>query len=890
MYRYHKGFYSHGNSRIFFFILLFLPIAKIYAQQTDSIDIENSHQKGLSLFNNLQYYEAIQEWEQTLALRQKYYGENHLETARSYFNIGASYSNLELDSDSKFFLEKALIIRLNFFDNKDEKLINHIIINYKLLGKALKETGDFDQALFIYNSCLEKINQNHKQYPNILKYKAQTLNSKGVEFQNDAIDLLKKSNSIFKSQKQFYEQAKTLNDLGNVYYSQKAYQKALNNYKASFDILKEINDYDITYNNIIKVSSNLGDAYTMTSQYEQAEQTLLSSIKIAKEVYGETPIFPDYTLPYSLLGDLYKKTQDYEKAIRNYDIALNNTILNFSDIAAHPSDINLNELEFIGQKSDAIEILFQRAQCLEKQGKTKETFENLKFIDQIILSLRHDIETESSNLIWAQDTREIYAYAAQLAIKEKLHEDAFDFIEKSKAVILFENLLKAKSERIANLPDSTRTKLSGIKQEITYLKEELMYSILEENKEASNQFRDQIFLKRNELKNLEHAISLSAPEVFSLQTNPFQLNDFQKYLSQQNTTAINFFRYNNYITALVIDKNNITPFTFNIDTTFQNEILDYIQIISSPKNTKESLEKSKKLSIKIYSNLIQPLNISNNQQLLIIPDGILQFIPFEALITKNNQYLLKENPVHYAYSASVQLQLNEITNKASKHALIISPKKYDDLPDLNSSEAPLIRDILNGYLLEMDSANSGIFQREAPSYQLLHLSTHAAVPKEELAQPWIALNDRKVKLPELYNMNLNAQLVTLSACETANGALVEGEGVMSLARGFSYAGVPQVITSLWEVNENSTAQIMEYFYHELSKGEKPSKALHLAKLTYLENNSLSKANPYHWAAFTAWGHDSYSTKPSKKYWIFGLLGIVILGCIFFLSKRGIKKQ
>jgi len=120
--------------------------------------------------------------------------------------------------------------------------------------------------------------------------------------------------------------------------------------------------------------------------------------------------------------------------------------------------------------------------------------------------------------------------------------------------------------------------------------------------------------------------------------------------------------------------------------------------------------------------------------------------------------------------------------------------------------------------------------------------------------------DRKLYVRDLYNLKLNADMVVLSACETGLGELQQGEGILSLARGFAYAGAKSIISSLWSVNDKSTADIMTSFYSHLKEGKTKDDALRRAKLDYLSQNP--NAQPFYWAAFTAVG----DMKPIKRAW------------------------
>jgi CHAT domain-containing protein len=176
----------------------------------------------------------------------------------------------------------------------------------------------------------------------------------------------------------------------------------------------------------------------------------------------------------------------------------------------------------------------------------------------------------------------------------------------------------------------------------------------------------------------------------------------------------------------------------------------------------------------------------------------------------------------------------------------------------------------------------------AAHYDVLHLSTHAYAGQR--SQPGIAFFDRTVALPEIYAQRLNASLVALSACETNAGAFAEGEGVLSLARAFAYAGARSLVASYWSVNDRSTAQLFAAFYGHLQTGLPKSEALRRAKLDLLEASGPdARKAPYHWAAFTLSGADGPVLLEEKKWswWILGLAAVGLAGVgLFFLRKRG----
>ena len=141
---------------------------------------------------------------------------------------------------------------------------------------------------------------------------------------------------------------------------------------------------------------------------------------------------------------------------------------------------------------------------------------------------------------------------------------------------------------------------------------------------------------------------------------------------------------------------------------------------------------------------------------------------------------------------------------------------------------------------------------------------------------------------EIYDLDLNAELVTLSGCETGLGELRSGEGIISLARAFSFAGAKSIISSLWPVSDKSTAVIMTSFYKYLRMGLPKDTALQKAKMNYLTSSGHADAHPFYWGSFICMG-DMRPVQPSHPslsvYIVFGLIAVCIA---VFLAFRWLK--
>jgi CHAT domain-containing protein len=163
--------------------------------------------------------------------------------------------------------------------------------------------------------------------------------------------------------------------------------------------------------------------------------------------------------------------------------------------------------------------------------------------------------------------------------------------------------------------------------------------------------------------------------------------------------------------------------------------------------------------------------------------------------------------------------------------------------------------------LDFDASRDTVLKPEMSEYRILHFATHSLLNNEhpELSGIVLSMVDRAgraqngiLRLYDIYNLRLNADLVVLSACQTALGEEIKGEGLIGLTRGFLYAGAPRVVATLWEIDDRTTAELMKRFYEGmLARGARPAQALRAAQLEMLAAKGWD--SPYYWAAFTLQG-------------------------------------
>jgi CHAT domain-containing protein len=301
----------------------------------------------------------------------------------------------------------------------------------------------------------------------------------------------------------------------------------------------------------------------------------------------------------------------------------------------------------------------------------------------------------------------------------------------------------------------------------------------------------------------------------------------------------------------------------------------------------------------LYQALVSPLQskLVKIKRLIIIPDDELNYLPFEALQSPDKSYLIEKFTVQYQYSTALlgknagQFQPADIVAFAP-----FASHTYNDADGKTISRLPASVDEVNtlqGKIFIDSQATKNNFLQSANQHSIIHLATHANVNNTDPSQSFIIFNpansDYKLYAQEIYNLKLDsAQLVILSACETGTGALVKGEGLMSLSRAFAYAGCPNIITSLWKAEDKTTSFLTQRLHFYLGEKFSKGKALQQAKLDLLRNGEIDPRfkTPAYWAHLILIGN--YEPDYKRNNWQWVALGIIIMLLGYeFAKKKGL---
>ena len=477
---------------------------------------------------------------------------------------------------------------------------------------------------------------------------------------------------------------------------------------------------------------------------------------------------------------------------------------------------------------------------------------------------------------------------------------AFQYAENSKASILKES--HSKKGLLKLHPKDT---LLLKEQQLLRAQEQLTNKLIktpygQPNTNKTFVLRDSLNSLNIALRSLQETIKTSYKITTSTTINHTTL---KQKLSENDAAMVAYFYGNRTIYQFIFTDKIVALNAIKRNTKTTETLSHFVRLFDDASAINNNVSNFTKQAFLTYETL-QLSGLQHKKNLIIIPDGLLNFIPFETLLTQQTEiinyskmpFLVKQHAV--AYNSSAYLYLNNKTyqpNKRSqkKNLLGIFPVFEGTTQELKFTinEAKSIEEEVDSKFLMYHSATKQRFIENASQFSILHLSTHAS-GGDFVTPAHIEFADSTLYLNELYTLNLSPKLVILSACETGIGKLTAGEGPMSLARGFNYAGAENVLFSLWQISDASTAKIMKLFYKNFSKTDSAFNANHRSKIKYLEDSNISniKKSPYYWSAFVFYGSIEAPKSNSITYAIITIISILIVVLLLSLCKQWYEKR
>lgn len=442
-------------------------------------------------------------------------------------------------------------------------------------------------------------------------------------------------------------------------------------------------------------------------------------------------------------------------------------------------------------------------------------------------------------------------------------------------------------------------------------------------------YEDKLFHIRNDYEDFMSEIEENYSKYYELKytTKFITLKEVQEKLPHKEA-LIEYVLSDTLLITFVVDKKGIYAHTQEIEASFQDECFEYYRLLHTQNfsdGVHDNYRTFVELGRKFYEVLIEPgLQYTDRKNLTIVPDGPIAYLPFEGFLMEDADveyinyldlpYLIYDYSIGYSHSATLMFSERLKTKSPEDKVLAFAPAYKD--PFFNSTE-PEIRQVLSesdvllplgGIIKEVQSINETVparvflnenateanFKKYAPDYNVLHLAMHTIMKDDNPLHSLLAFTNKEVAdstednrlyAYEIYNMKLNAQMAVLSSCSSGVGKMQKGEGMMSLARGFIYAGCPSIVMTLWQVTDKSSSDLMTSFYKYLKKGKSKQEAMKLAKIDYLEHADDLTSNPYFWSGFVVLGDNSPVYRRSGVvYWV-SILVLFVGILLFFNYKR-----
>lgn len=804
----------------------------------------------------------------------------------------------------------------HYYENEFDTAIKHYeeIIKLKkntleqnsLIGiaKCYREKGDFYKAEDYFTKAIHRLKENNSSISLFKAYIYSINNYKLINTKNSILSSIKLLNEVEK----LVEHESRLQTLTKYFIFNLAKGNSFSsllklNYKNSPDYLRE--DYfkkssfffkkalkyaekDKDSNRISLANINLGSIY-ITQKKDSALYYLNKSLKYSpKNNYNKA-------ITYNNIGDYYTNKKKLNLALKytqkaiNVNFDINENVKNFkpSNLQLYLTNSKKLTILYLRNKSNILIKLYDKT---KKKSYLKKAIETIKICDRLI-----DITTDNSyelksKFLWRKEASQAYLLGAKASHLLKDHKNMFYFMEKNRAILLIEDITQNTNQE--NLPKRITNELYFLNKKRFELED------LISRKNISypySELQDSLFNLKKQHKTFNDSLKKKFPNAFNKKAKIEALNTLKKELNK-NQIVISYISNNidfekEVILGLVITKNNTFSFEIKNSDNFKNDLLNYKKLISAPLKSKQDFTDFKEVSFNLYNQLIPSDSLKRqikNKHLIVLPDVTFENIPFESLNTnkKNLKYLIFSNNISYQYSISFYKFNKKLKRKISNNISFFAPVSF------NKKEAPLLKHteneykntkkVMDGNFYKFDNATKYNFLNNSSNSKIIHLATHANASNN----PVIYFSDSILPLRELYTYKNNADLVVLSACETNLGEIKEGEGTLSLSRGFFHSGANSVISSLWKINDASSSKIMKNFYVNLKNSQSKLEALNNAKRTYLKNNQLSETSPYYWASFVLIG-DTSPTFTNNNY-IFLTSTIVSALLIFFIffKKRG----
>lgn len=927
---------------------------------------------------------------QALEMDQLLFGENSLNLTENYINIGTVYYRMgQFLTAEEYYLKVLDLQEKNPMQN--ERLVGAM---YHNLSMVMLTIGDREAAekyqllglekeLNIYGEVHPQIAMQYNNLSLIARQKGDL--GEAENYQLKALDI-----QLQTLENPHPDIASSYINLGALEEAKGNYYRAEEFMEKGAELLNKL--YESDHPKIADLYNNRGILASYTGAIDKAKEWVTKSLQIREQIYG--PDHPLVAQSYFNLGKFSGDATELEDAQSYYDQALKiyrdnygekhpevgitykqlamvaykkgqlNQALAYTDkallsLGIQPGYLPAQEeiptfFSRILNEFHVLETLQYKAKCLYEKGEKDSAFlhaadTTLQIAHKIIDFLRRSYQFEETELFLQKKGTLIYELSIQNSLKlYELTEDrnyldqAFYYVGSSKSLLLQRSTAIGRSHKIMGIPDQVIKRERELQLAHAYYQQQLKVTQLTADGDSLyNALIKNVLQIQQQHDSLLLVLAEQYPKYYELKYSQHfsALDEVQSFLNRlPNTLILEFFWGGNSCIVFGISRDKVAYYQVPIDTLLINELVEMNFSVARPQDYQNEQvfnqvkPRIAEVGFALYEKLCDSVlqKFPDQNKLIVIPDGMLNQLPFEVLLTreisaglsfKNFPFLLKDYVISYEYSSSLLVQVPSkkpfftsfryagFAPSYGQQDLFLSSSRerelfgdrIDQLADLrfNQPEVQKIAHLMSGTPYVGEAATESKFKEEVQQYSVVHLAMHGFIQDDQPLNSGLAfsqkddtLNDGFLYAHELYNMKMKASLAVLSACNTGAGYLAHGEGVMSLSRAFKYAGCPNIIASYWQADDRSTQDLMFRLFQSIKGGKNTAEALRKSKLDYLQQANEFEAHPAHWAAWVLIGNPDplASRHTSLPLLLLGVLGsFLIAGTIYFtLQKRKVS--
>jgi len=868
-------------------------------------------------------------------------GEGHGESATLH-NMGFLYSGLGDPRRALDYLTQARDLRRELGDRRGQAQ------SLTLLGRVLVTLGEHGKALDCYSDALELI-----RALGDLESEAWVMNSFGFAHQalaqnQEALDAFSAALAIFQRIKNPRGEAETLNGLGAILEQLGDHGKALEHFERAYELYRTMQNpwgEATGLSNMGTAQFWMGNLRSALEQFTKA-RALFSKIE---DRQSESNALSNIGVVYLRLGEARESLEYFEQALmlrRNtgerraeantyFNMGLAYDALGDSDRALTALATSDKIWGEVGSRQGKATSLAAIGAAERRRGNLELARARLESALEIFETVRENVFRRELRASYFSSVREFYLIYIDILMElDKRDPDggyaalALEASERSRARGLLEILHEARVDIRQGVDIELLERERALRQQLD-AREQYRAQLLSGGggTDAAEVVREQVVELVTQLSDIEAQIRSRNPHYAALtQPVPLRLPQIQAMLDPE-TLLLEYALGKDRSFLWAVVRNEVDCFELPEREQIEREAKRVYELWSnSPR--RELRVQSEMAAAQLSRSVLGPvLEKLNDKRLLIVADGVLQYIPFAALpvpqkgrdgtgagSVPSSRPLAADHEIVMLPSASVVETIRRdlaAERTASKTIAVLADPVFEngdprvvrgngnrslisgklgapsanvsltslgaetgasDPPGIDFERLPFTRNEADAILqlvpaeeamkaVDFEASRAAVMDGSLASYRIVHFATHGVIDSEnpQLSSVVLSLVDQSgnpqdgfLRVHEIYNLRLSADLVVLSGCRTALGQDIRGEGLLGLTRGFMYAGAPQVVASLWDVRDMATSELMTHFYRGLLKEKlRPAAALRQAQLTMRRNPRW--AAPYFWAGFVLQG-------------------------------------